>query len=350
MEFIHKKKMNYDVEEVQNVYDIVDENEYADEVNKRKEEDWIVDDDGGYVEDGREIFDEEEDYAGSDSKTKTKDKGDKVKKEGVRSSNIKNMLMNMPSKKQVEEAKLEEDALLGDILGQIKSKSGSGIKKVVRAPIASSTTERNPFVKKGTGLKKVVTASKTSTAPSGGVEVMEEEETSTESQKVEEFDTQNMEGFDDEMDIQDFDEEMKEQEVAPEENTKEHEMNKARGFVSLAEGSGVGDGQWFSSGPTEQVVVQEVSVDSSTLPTTKLEGGEDVLRMYWLDAHEDPYKHPGTVWLFGKVAVQPRKFVSCCITVKNVPRRIYLAKRETHSKTGEPVTGMDLYNELNNKV
>merc|ERR1719186_855229 len=198
MEFIHKKKMNYDVEEVQNVYDIVDENEYADEVNKRKEEDWIVDDDGGYVEDGREIFDEEEDYAGSDSKTKTKskDKGDKVKKEGVRSSNIKNMLMNMPSKKQVEEAKLEEDALLGDILGQIKSKSGSGIKKVVRAPTASTTAERNPFVKKGTGLKKVVTASKTSTpsAPSGGVEVMEEEETSTE--KVEEFDTQNMEGFD----------------------------------------------------------------------------------------------------------------------------------------------------------
>ena len=48
--------------------------------------------------------------------------------------------------------------------------------------------------------------------------------------------------------------------------------------------------------------------------------------MYWLDAHEDPYKHPGTVWLFGKVAVQPRKFVSCCVTVKNIPRRIYLAK------------------------
>jgi len=354
------KKMNYDVEEVQNVYDIVDENEYADEVNKRKEEDWIVDDDGGYVEDGREIFDEEEDYAGSDSKTKTKskDKGDKVKKEGVRSSNIKNMLMNMPSKKQVEEAKLEEDALLGDILGQIKSKSGSGIKKVVRAPIASTTAERNPFVKKGTGLKKVVTASKTSTAPSGGVEVMEEEETSTESQKVEEFDTQNMEGFDDEMDIQDFDEEMKEQEVAPEENTKEHEMNKARGFVSLAEGSGVGDGQWFSSGPTEQVVVQEVSVDSSTLPTTKLEGGEDVLRMYWLDAHEDPYKHPGTVWLFGKVWVeQAQSWVSCCVTVKNIPKRVYLARRDnwTNPKTGEvkedkAVTTMDLYNEFNDKI
>ena len=32
------------------------------------------------------------------------------------------------------------------------------------------------------------------------------------------------------------------------------------------------------------------------------EGGEKVLRMYWLDAYEDPFKHPGTVWLFGKVS------------------------------------------------
>merc|ERR1719474_2014059 len=44
------------------------------------------------------------------------------------------------------------------------------------------------------------------------------------------------------------------------------------------------------------------------------------------------------------------EFVSCCVTVKNIPRRIYLAKRETHSKTGEPVSGMDLYNEFNSKV
>ena len=32
------------------------------------------------------------------------------------------------------------------------------------------------------------------------------------------------------------------------------------------------------------------------------EAGEKVLRMYWLDAYEDPFKHPGTVWLFGKVS------------------------------------------------
>lgn len=353
------KKMNYEVEEIQNVYDIVDENEYAEEVTKRRDEGWIVDDDGGYVEDGREIFDEEEDDLEYDSKTKTKskEKGEKVKKEGVRSSNIKNMLMNMPSKKQAQEAKLEEDALLGDILGQIKSKAGTGIKKVVRTPTASATAERNPFVKKGTGLKKTITAPRPSASATVGGEVPEEDEMVTESQNVEEFNTEAMEGFDDEMDIQDFDEEMEEEKVAPVAAVKEEKPN-VRGFVSAAEGSGAGDGQWFSSGPKEQVAVQEVAVDTSTLPTIKLEGGEDALRMYFLDAHEDPYKHPGTVWLFGKVCVGDAKsWVSCCVTVKNIPRRVFLSKREnwTNSKTGEvkedqPVSTMDLYNEFNDKI
>ena len=104
--------------------------------------------------------------------------------------------------------------------------------------------------------------------------------------------------------------------------------------------------------------MKEVSIDSSVLPTLKNEDGEDVLRMYWLDAYEDAHHHPGTVWLFGKVWVgEARTWASCCVTVKSIPRRIFLAKREfyTNTKTGEvnedkPVSSMDLYNEFNEKI
>ena len=51
--------------------------------------------------------------------------------------------------------------------------------------------------------------------------------------------------------------------------------------------------------------------------------------MYWYDAFEDPYLQPGTVYLFGKVYVETAKsYVSCCVAVKNIERRIYVLPRE----------------------
>ena len=330
------------VPQVENVYDVVDENEYAETVSKKREEDWIVDDDGGYVEDGREIFDDEEGdlgYGGAGEgnggKTKTKEKGEKAKKEGSKSANIKNMLLSMPSKKAVDQGKLEDDELLGDILSSIeaKKKVTTGVKKVgkvapqqgTQRPGDVSEAERNPFMKKGTGLKKVVKRQAVALPTSAPQDAGEGGEASARAEVAD--DDMAMEGFDDEMDFGEEMEEEMDEEVKAESKLEVNDTGDSnRGFVSAkVESTSLGEGQWVSCGAGEQVKEEEVKVDTSSLPTVKVEE-EEVLRMYWLDAHEDPYKHPGTVWLFGKVAVQPRKFVSCCVTVKNIPRRIYLAK------------------------
>ncbi len=46
-----------------------------------------------------------------------------------------------------------------------------------------------------------------------------------------------------------------------------------------------------------------VQLDASSLPTQEVDG-ECVLPFYWLDAYENHYHQPGSVFLFGKVWVQ----------------------------------------------
>jgi len=51
-----------------------------------------------------------------------------------------------------------------------------------------------------------------------------------------------------------------------------------------------------------------------------------MMSFYWIDAYEEP-NLPGTVFLFGKVGMADT-FVSCCVTVKNIQRCLYLLPRK----------------------
>eukprot|EP01137_Pigoraptor_chileana_P015018 Opistho-2@70403 len=91
------------------------------------------------------------------------------------------------------------------------------------------------------------------------------------------------------------------------------------------------------------------AAQNCTLPLTKGEDGEDVLRMYWLDAVEE-YATPGVVYLFGKVATENR-FVSICVSVSNIQRTVYFLPREkrvdeSDHVTDEPVEIGDVYGEV----
>lgn len=74
----------------------------------------------------------------------------------------------------------------------------------------------------------------------------------------------------------------------------------------------------------------EMPTDTTEVPLPLVTNAnkEEVFRFYWWDAYEDPYKQPGVVYLFGKVFVPSiKEYCSCCLTVKNIPRRIYLLPR-----------------------
>jgi DNA polymerase alpha subunit A len=106
--------------------------------------------------------------------------------------------------------------------------------------------------------------------------------------------------------------------------------------------------------PSTEETLSQITVDSSTLPTQDVDG-EEVLLFYWLDACDLPYHQPGTVYLFGKVwAESAGTFVSCCVTVKNIPRCLYFLPREkvvtsSGEDTGTAVTFEALYAEFNAK-
>jgi len=94
----------------------------------------------------------------------------------------------------------------------------------------------------------------------------------------------------------------------------------------------------------------EISIDASCLPLVDV-NGESILRLYWFDAFEDHLKQPGVVFLFGKVwAESAKQHVSCCVSVKNIERCVYLLPRRyrVNVKTNcedqmRPVTFVDVY-------
>ncbi|XP_075710123.1 DNA polymerase alpha catalytic subunit isoform X2 [Rhinoderma darwinii] len=391
------EKVKYEVEEMASIYEEVDEESYSKIVCERQDDDWIVDDDGaGYVEDGREIFDDdlEEDVPqdkGKRRKGAVKDKTNVKKSFVSKPSDIKSMFMASAGKKNTDKAvDLSKDDLLGDLLKDLKSQPV----QITPPPIITlkkkrpAGTPRNPFslpaatskaspalARKPLPVPELEynsahpkSASYTSAEPNALKQDSDSatasaaknrsqvklEETSKEDEGVVEFDDG------------DFDEPMEEDnsEIKAEKSTavqmESDIKKKVKGETDEIPHIGstfYGDSCWDQIPDKTQTVANEVQVDSSLLPLVCGEDGDQVFRFYWLDAYEDQYNQPGAVYLFGKVFIESAEtYVSCCVSVKNIERTVYLLPRETRIQlpsgkdTVVPVTMMNVYQEFNDGV
>ncbi|XP_060090074.1 DNA polymerase alpha catalytic subunit [Heteronotia binoei] len=389
------EKIKYEIEEFASVYEEVDEEQYSKMVKERQDEDWIVDDDGiGYVEDGREIFDEdlEDDALDSNKKrrgerTSTNDKKNVKKAILSKPNTIKSMFMASTGKKNTDKAvDLSKDDLLGDILQDLNAESAhiAPPPVIMRKKKRLYGTSQNPFsvqfqVSKRTSVAKPVIPVKTKAAalnsfqsnhsicmsrpqtvedavgdPENGIQIVENGElVKIKQEEVTKDSEQAIVDFDDE----DFNESMEDVGIVAEKVTSLKEELKLEDQKTRSSSlSDISCWDEITENVDEQLV-SEIQVDSSELPLVTGEDGQQVFRFYWLDAYEDQYNQPGVVFLFGKVWIECAKsYVSCCVAVKNIERTIYLLPRESRiglssgKETKNSVTMMDVYQEFNDKI
>ncbi|KAG1697229.1 DNA polymerase alpha catalytic subunit [Nymphon striatum] len=332
-------------------------------------------DGSGYVEDGREVFD---DFEGNEV-TENKGKSKQLRKFGnpnigkknvtSRGKDIKSMFMAMPAskKKSDKEAKLEDDDLLGNIMEELKSEPDNPkmIKEVApkkhsnpfRSSAASTCTTpiRNSKIRKTISARSINYDSddiKSSNSQSLQIKefdngcIMKEE--TSQSENVEASDSEAVDMWSDDVSesaLADFAENVDKNEDKP---------KQKEGFITKSDEDEV-KLEWNASQKyTDLPSAADVQLDSSKLPLTKIESGENVLKFYWIDAYEDFKKQSGMIYLFGKVYIESAKVhVSCCINVRNINRQIFVLPRTMRlaDKEGnDPVTIKDVYMEFNEKV
>ncbi|XP_069320522.1 DNA polymerase alpha catalytic subunit isoform X1 [Eulemur rufifrons] len=377
------EKYKYEVEDFTSVYEEVDEEQYSKLVQARQDDDWIVDDDGiGYVEDGREIFDDDlEDNAldvsekGKDGKPRNKDKRNVKKPVVTKPNNIKSMFIACAGKKTADKAvDLSKDDLLGDILQDLNTETPQitltpvMIPKKTRSigaslnPFSVHTPKAFPSGKTASSISRkepLLTPVAFKCAEFSGELVQAEHAEDEQESWAMEFEDGD---FDEPMEAEEVDVEpiaakTLDQESEPAERVK-HKADPGKGTTSYL-GNFLPDVSCWDIDQKDgsSFSAQEVQVDSSCLPLVKGADEEQVFQFYWLDAYEDQYNQPGVVFLFGKVWIESAKtYVSCCVMVKNIERTLYFLPREmkidlnTGKEMGTSVAIKDVYEEFDEKI
>ncbi|XP_016991632.2 DNA polymerase alpha catalytic subunit isoform X1 [Drosophila rhopaloa] len=391
---------------VDDVYDVVDEREYAKRAQEKYGDDWIEEDGTGYAEDHRDFFEDEDEFSEGEQEQK-----DRKKKKGVAPNNkkrpreaekpakgkasIKNLFSNAVPKKADIKNSVKDDDILADILGEMKEEPAEPSGKVIApAKIAvasrkSDAATAKEYMNSFLNHIKVQEQERKKAEAGSDHEMLErilKPKAAVPNTKVAFFSTSSIkkepvpestpvkeaskDPFSDNMDLSCLDDDENQFDVKkeqPKDNISQAKTEERMACqAKVAEKDTPSTEQTGSPKETdpedmskllsnwESICQMDDDFEKSVLTADQESpiSSDKQLRFWYWEAWEDPTKLPGEVFLFGRTADGK----SVCVRVQNINRVLYLLPRQflldpiSKETTKQKVTVADIYKEFDSEV
>ena len=318
------EKVDLGVKEDEPLFDEVDEEEYK----RNRKGGFVVDagSDDEYDSDDMDFIDDDDDIGEGESKRgkkRPKEKKSRAPEVDPRQKSMKSFLGGAgPSTSKAalpsfesgkKKPKVDEDDILSQMLFEVPSNRSSAITPKPK-PSLSRLPTQSPVVQKSAQPSPKVSALSASQAMSSSRarRIKAEHDTPSKRQRISR--SPPPASADD-----CFDDSMPElpSEVEPE------DKSPSAIFKQMATQESISSAEHEEN---DESGIEAVPLDEDTKNNLEFltnDDGKPYTRFYWLDCCEG--QTPGTVYFFGRVnAITSKKYVSCCVIVKNVRRTVYL--------------------------
>jgi len=361
-------------EEPEDIFQEVTEEEYSKVIKSRINDDFVIDDDGsGYVDHGYDDY--EDDYVYSDEE-EYHSKKKRKREDKVKSKSIKHMFAKInskPSKKSntTTNKNVDDDAFMSSLFENLESEVLQPESENKTNNVIKNEIKNNDNIEKNIHFETNIKVEddydniqddmlslnnkldiKKEVIPEKEIKIKVEEDDYKKSNSsikspllsplqikkeivtLEESTIKNENKID-----------MKSLKISP---TKEYKIKKEIESSGITEISNASQ-EWINI--HQSISKNKFNQSNTNYNEQKIEFEEkngEYFLFYWIDAMENM----GTVYLLGKVYDKKnKKFISCCVTVNNIERNLFVLPRkflldENGNETDQEVTMLDVYKEL----